>query len=118
MGISLKFGFGSGKEKAVAKSEARLRDAIARKVCITASYDRGPIHLFEPYALLQSSDHGEAILLAVRMDGPAGPSSHEDLVSLEVSKLGLLEVTSQEFTPDPRFDVRSPKYGGTVVATV
>jgi hypothetical protein len=118
MGISLKFGFGSGKEKAIAKSEARLRDAIARKVCVTASYDRGPIHLFEPYALLRSSGDGTATLLAVRMDGPAGPSSHENLVNLDVAKLGLLEITSQEFTPDPRFDVGDAKYGGTVVATV
>jgi hypothetical protein len=118
MGIGLKFGFGSGKEKAIAKSEARLRDAIARKVCVTASYDRGPIHLFEPYALLQSADGGDARLLAIRMDGPAGPSNHEDLENLEVAKLGLLEITSQEFTPDPRFDARDSKFAGTVVAAV
>jgi hypothetical protein len=118
MGISLRFGFGSGKEKAVAKSQNRLRDAIARKVCVTASYDRGPIHLFEPYALLQSEDGTPGTLLAVRMDGPAGPSSHEDLVRLDVAKLGLLEVTEQEFTPDPRFDAHDAKYGGTVVAAV
>lgn len=120
MGISLKFGFGlgSGKEKAVAKTQSRVQDAIVRKVCITASYNNGPIHLFEPYALMQPADSANPTLLAVRMDGPAGHSSHEDLVSLDVSKLSLLEVTDQEFTPDPRFNAGDPKYGGAVMAAV
>lgn len=117
MSFSLNFGFGK-KGDPRAKSQTLLSDAISKKVCVTASYNRGPIHLFQPYAVLQPSDGDDVVLLAVKVDGPVGHSNHDDLETLEVSKLKLLELTTQSFTPDPRFDAKDAKYSDQIIAAV
>ena len=52
------------------------------------------------------------------------PKRFLQVLTLELGKQllqqggSLLEVTDQEFTPDPRFNAGDPKYGGAVMAAV
>lgn len=86
---------GKNRENAAQKI---LCDAVARKLCITASYNNGPIHLMEPYVVFRQAETGP-LTLAAKMHGHM---SHDNLETLEVAKLSLLELTEQSFTPDPR----------------
>ena len=113
------FKFGSGNsENKLSKLEDTLRDSIARKVCVTASYRGGPIHLLEPYALYRSPDLNTLMLSAIRVDGPSSHSHHEKLDTFEVAQFSILELSDQTFTPDPRFDAIDTNSQSNLVCTV
>lgn len=90
-------------ENKLSKFEGILRDAVAKKVCVTASYRGGPIHLLEPYALYRTPDFNSLMLSAIRVDGPSGHSTREKLETFEVAQFSILELSHQTFTPDPQF---------------
>ena len=120
--MALGFGlFKSGSatlENKLSKFEGILREAIAKKVCVTASYRGGPIHLLEPYALYRSPDFNTLMLSAIRVDGPSSHSHREKLDTFEVAQFSILEMSHQTFTPDPQFAASNAASRSNLVCTV
>lgn len=104
--------FSKDSGKADAAAEKRLCDAISKKLCITASYNKGPMHLMEPYAVYRQSEGGE-LMLSAKMHGHM---HHDNLETMEVAKLSMIELTSQSFDPDARLAAASAQ--GSVVCAV
>lgn len=89
-------------------------EAIARRVCLRATYNRGEV-LLAPHILHQR--HGELYLDAVTLERDGRPPREIKLGTFKLLGLHDLAIVERPFTPDPSFSAKSPRYaGGTLFA--
>ena len=92
-----------------------LLEAIARRLCVAATYNRMEMTL-APYILY--TRHGDLFVDAVALERDGKKPKELKLGTFKLSGLGLVAITRRAFLPEPGFDAGAAKYEGTTLFVI
>lgn len=92
-----------------------LLEAIARRLCVSATYNRTVMTL-APYILY--TRHDELFVDAVALERDGKKPKELKLGTFKLSGLGGAIITNRAFSPEPAFDAGAERYAGTTLFTV
>ncbi len=92
-----------------------LLQAIALRLCVTATYNRDTIVL-APHVLF--TKHGEEHADGVVLERNGAPPREPKLSTFKLAGLHDVAVTDRQFVADPLFDPNAEKYAGVTLFVV
>jgi len=92
-----------------------LLEAIARKKCVAATYNRMAVKL-APHILY--TRHDDLFVDAVTVERDGQPPREVKLGTFKLAGLTGLDFDNREFQPEPIFDPEAPKYAGVTLFAV
>jgi hypothetical protein len=92
-----------------------LFEAIARKVCVIATYNRVEMKL-APHILYRRND--VLYIDAVALEKAGLPARELKLGAFHLAGLSRISLSDQTFENDALFDRQDPKYAGTMLFAV
>lgn len=92
-----------------------LLQAIATRVCVTATYNRDQI-VMAPHILFTKHDEVHAAGVVLERNGK--PPKEPKVGTFKLAGLHDVAVTDRQFVPDPLFDPNDPKYDGVTLFVV
>ena len=92
-----------------------MLQAIATRVCVTATYNRDHIVL-APHVLF--TKHGEVHADGVVLERNGKPPKEPKVATFKLAGLHDVAVTDRGFVPDPLFDPNAEKYDGVTLFVV
>lgn len=92
-----------------------FREAIVRKICLAAVYNRTRIKL-APHIVY--TKHDELFVDGVVVEREGKAPKEIKLGAFKLSGLTEVSLTVQSFAPNEVFDAANPKYEGTTVCVV
>lgn len=98
-----------------ANDAAMIEQAIARRLCVSAIYNKVPI-LLAPHILY--TRHGDLFVDAVVTEREGLPPKEIKLGTFKVAGLTMLAPSPRSFVPEALFDRKAEKYAGNTVITV
>lgn len=98
-----------------AEIPAVFREAVLRRLCLSAVYNRTPA-LIAPHALYLK--HGDAFIDGVVVERGGKPPAELKLGTFKLAGLSSVTLTIQRFAPQPVFDPTDAKYTGNLLAMV
>lgn len=118
-GLSLSLGLGIGQSGArpAPSSGDLLCQAIAGKVCVTATL-KGKAVKLAPHVVYLKGPSDEHQLDAVTVESNGKPVNKPKLSMFKVSDLIGLALTPSAFIPNAGFDPNDAKYAGKVICIV
>lgn len=90
-------------------------EAIARRLCVGATYNRGEV-LLAPHILY--TRHGDMFVDAATLERDGQPPREIKLGTFKLAGLGEPRVSDKAFDPDPSFDPGAEKYEGVTLFAV
>ena len=116
VGLGLGIGLGLGGNQGGAPSNGPLCDAIARKVCVTAT-EKGKSLLLAPYVVYRGHGGAQDVDgVVIERDGKA--PNKEKIDAFKVSDLSEIALTDRSFAPVAGFDPADAKYADKIVCIV
>jgi hypothetical protein len=97
------------------ESSKLVLEAIARRRCIEATYNRTAIKL-APHILY--TRHGELFVDAVTVEREGKPPREIKLGTFKLAGLAIGEIVSRTFSPAASFNLGDPKYAGATLFAV
>lgn len=92
-----------------------MLEAIATRVCVTATYNRDEI-VMAPHILFTKHDEVHADGVVLERNG--APPKEPKVGTFKLSGLHDVAVTDRSFVPDPLFDPNAEKYAGVTLFVV
>ncbi|OYY78632.1 MAG: hypothetical protein B7Y43_05170 [Sphingomonas sp. 28-62-20] len=92
-----------------------ILEAIVRRLCLTAVYNRGLVTL-APHIMYTKHDELHIDAVAVERDGK--PPRELKLGTYRLSGLGDIKLTDRSFVPIELFDPVEPRYAGVTLMMV
>lgn len=102
-------------EGAPADPAELVREAIGRKLCIVATYNRTKIRL-APHILY--TKHDDPFVDAVVLERDGQPPREIKIGQFKLAGLGDVALTRTRFVPQPGFDAADPRYAGQTLDVV
>lgn len=114
VGLGLGLGLGFGNNRGTS-SKGPICDAIARKVCISATHKKKAL-ILAPHVAYNAPSGQTMDGVVIEQNGKA--PNKPKLEPFLVQDLESVAVTDRTFTPDPRFNPDDPEYAGKVVCVI
>ena len=92
-----------------------LLEAIARQLCVSATYNRMAMTL-APYILY--TRHDDLFVDAVALERDGKKPKELKLGTFKLSGLGMVAITRRSFSPEPGFNAGAEKYAGTTLFAI
>ena len=92
-----------------------IGEAIARKTCIAATYNKTAVRL-APHIIY--TKHDDMFIDAVVVEREGKPPKELKLGTFKLAGLSGIMLTGPSFVPQPVFDARNPKYVGSTLYVV
>ncbi|MBR0551802.1 hypothetical protein J7S20_04700 [Sphingomonadaceae bacterium LXI357] len=92
-----------------------LFEAIVRKRCVAATYNRGEVVLAPHAAFMR---HGELHIAAVTVTRDGNPPREEKVGIFKVDGLGDLRAMDRDFAVSPVFDRGDERFAGEILLQV
>ena len=92
-----------------------LLEAIARRLCVTAVYNRMAVTL-APHIVY--TRHDELFVDAITVEREGKPPREIKLGTFKLAGLGNTTLTTRAFEPHREFDAKLEKYSGVTIFTV
>lgn len=103
------------RDTSVAPSPATVFEAIVKRQCVAATYNRGEVTL-APHMIYTRHDEVYVDALTVERDGK--PPKEEKLGTFKLAGLGALRITPRRFLPSALFNANDPKYRDVALMAV
>ena len=114
--IGLGLGLGLNSNRGGAPSVSPLCDAIARKVCVSAT-EKGKSLILAPYVVYRGHGGAQDVDgVVIERDGKA--PNKEKIDAFKVSDLSEITLTDRPFAPVAGFDPADAKYADKIVCIV
>ena len=106
---------GAERPDAAPVNPAIVFEAIVKRQCLAATYNRGEVVL-APHVIFMR--HDELFVDAVTLERDGKPPKEVKLGNFKLSGLGALRLTPRRFEPSTLFYATDPKYGDGVLLAV
>lgn len=106
---------GTERPPEAALSSDLLCEAVARKVCVTVTYNRKPMTL-APHAVF--TKHGEPYLAAVTVDQEGKKPMRPKVGTFKLSGLTDIAITKKLFAVHKEFNAADPKFADQTICMI